>query len=175
MFHSDTQTLIDHWTLLAEGTAIPARAAFDPTRLGLLLPRTFMAARHEGDAVFRLAGGWIERFHGRPLGNTGWLPLWNADSRALVAESIARTFREARPVIIVAEAGDVEAPLEIVLAPLRGPDGVPDRLLGLYVPATAEGRELVEVESLKARVAVGVGEVRRAPLSLAAVDGRRIA
>jgi hypothetical protein len=175
MFHSDTQTLIDTWTALGEAAVIPDRAAFDPTRLGLLLPRAFMAVRRGDGAEFRLAGSWIETFHGDRLAGTAWLPWWSDSSRALVADAITRTFREARPVVIVAGAGSDETALEIVLTPLRGADGVADRILGLYAPTTAETRHLLDVDSLTARVSVGVGDIRRAPLSLATVDGRLIA
>ena len=175
MFHSDTQTLIDTWTALGEAAVIPDRARFDPTRLGLLLPRAFMAVRRGDGAEFRLAGSWIETFHGDRLAGTAWLPWWSESSRPLVADAITRTFREARPVIIVAGAGADEAALEITLTPLRGSDGAADRILGLYAPTTAESRSLVDVDSLTARVSVGVGDIRRAPLSLATVDGRQIA
>jgi hypothetical protein len=154
---------------------IPDRAAFDPTRLGLLLPRAFMAVRRGDGAEFRLAGSWIETFHGDRLAGTAWLPWWSDSSRPLVADAITRTFREARPVVIVAGAGTDETALEIVLTPLRGADGVADRILGLYAPTTAETRHLLDVDSLTARVSVGVGDIRRAPLSLATVDGRLIA
>ncbi|MGV9007989.1 MAG: PAS domain-containing protein [Brevundimonas sp.] len=175
MFHSDTQILIDTWTALGEAAVIPDRAAFDPTRLGLLLPRAFMAVRRGDGAEFRLAGSWIETFHGDRLAGTAWLPWWSDSSRPLVADAITRTFREARPVVIVAGAGTDETALEIVLTPLRGADGVADRILGLYAPTTAETRHLLDVDSLTARVSVGVGDIRRAPLSLATVDGRLIA
>lgn len=175
MFHSDTQTLIDTWTTLGEAAMIPDRAAFDPTRLGLLLPRAFMAVRRGDGVEFRLAGSWIETFHGDRLGGTAWLPWWSETSRPLVIDAISRTFREARPVVIVAGAGADEAALEIILTPLRGPDGVADRILGLYAPTTAESRSLVDIDSLTARVSVGVGDIRRAPLSLATVNGRLIA
>jgi len=175
MFHSDTQTLIDTWTALGESAVIPERASLDPTRLGLLLPRAFMAVRRGDGAEFRLAGSWIETFHGDRLAGTAWLPWWSESSQPLVADAITRTFREARPVVIVAGAGEDVTALEITLTPLRGPDGTADRILDLYAPTTATTRDLVDVDSLTARVSVGVGDARRAPLSLATVDGRLIA
>ena len=175
MFHSDTQILIDTWTALGEAAVIPDRANLDPTALGLLLPRAFMAVRRGDGAEFRLAGSWIETFHGDSLGGTAWLPWWSESSRPLVADAITRTFREARPVIIVAGTEDDVTALEITLTPLRGADGTADRILGLYAPTTAQARDLVNIDSLTARVSVGVGDIRRAPLSLATLDGRLIA
>ncbi len=179
MFHPDTQFLIDHWTSLA-GRAearggIPNRTAIEPHVLGLRLPRAFVARRTGEDAVIRLAGSWVEGFHGEALKGQSLLSLWRAASRPLVSTALRQTVREGRPVVIVALAGSIGAQLEVILLPLRGPSGEPDRLLGLYAPAATLTLAMDEPRLLTARVSIGVGEVARAPLSLAAVHGRRIA
>lgn len=179
MFHPDTQFLIDHWTTLSRRPksrgGIPERAAVQPDTLGLRLPRAFMAHRTGDDAVIRLAGSWIEGFHGEPLKGQSLLSLWRTASRPLVSTALTQTVREGRPVVIVALAGGVAAQIEITLLPLRGPSGRPDRLLGLYAPAATLTLATDEPRLLTARVSIGVGEAARAPLSLAAVGGRRIA
>ncbi|NJC39969.1 hypothetical protein GGQ87_000227 [Brevundimonas alba] len=179
MFHPDTQFLIDHWTALSRGPGarggIPDRAAIQPDALGLRLPRAFVARRNGDDAVIRLAGSWIEGFHGEALKDRSLLPLWRAASRPLVSTALTQTVREGRPVVIVALAGAIGAQIEITLLPLRGPSGQPDRLLGLYAPAATLTLAADEPRLLTARVSIGVGEAARAPLSLAAVGGRRIA
>jgi len=179
MFHPDTQFLIDHWTELARRedvrAGIPERASLEPDVLGLRLPRAFIAQRAGEDAILRLAGGWIEAFHGRGLKNQPLLPLWRGASRPLVAAALTQTLREARPIVIVALAGAISAQIEIVLVPLRGPSGGADRILGLYAPTATLGLSADEPRLLTARVSIGVGESARAPLSLAAVGGRRIA
>ncbi len=179
MFHPDTQFLIDHWMSLSRGpgsrAGIPARAAVEPDALGLRLPRAFVAHRQGEDAIIRLAGSWIEGFHGEALKDHALLPLWRAASRPLVSTAIGQAVREGRPVVIVALAGHTGAHLEITLAPLRGPSGRPDRLLGLYSPAATLTLAADEPRLLTARVSIGVGAPARAPLSLAAVGGRRIA
>ncbi|HYD28240.1 PAS domain-containing protein [Brevundimonas sp.] len=179
MFHPDTQFLIDHWTALSRRPdsrgGIPDRAAIEPDALGLRLPRAFVALRTGGDAVIRLAGSWIEGFHGDALKNQSLLSLWRAASRPLVSTALTQTAREGRPVVIVALAGCNGAQIEIALLPLRGPSGQPDRLLGLYAPATTLTLATDEPRLLTARVSIGVGDAARAPLSLAAVGGRRIA
>lgn len=179
MFHPDTQFLLDHWTSLA-GRAesrggIPRRAALEPDTLGLRLPRAFVAHRKGEDAVVRLAGSWIEGFHGETLKDRALLTLWRTASRPLVSTALTQTFREGRPVVIAALAGRMEAQIEITLAPLVGPSGHPDRLLGLYAPAATLTLAADEPRLLTARVSIGVGNSARAPLSLAAVGGRRIA
>ena len=175
MFHSGTQTLIDHWLALPQAARIPARAAFDPVALVALMPQMFMADRMDQGARFRLAGGWIERAHGRSMRGVDWLPLWREDGRPMVAAAVVQAFREARPVALVAEAEGLTGPLEIVIAPLRSASGEADRLLGLYQPTHAADRQADGVGVLSARLSVGVGPVARAPLTLAAIDGRRIA
>ena len=179
MFHPDTQFLIDHWTALAGRPGsrgrIPNRADIEPDALGLRLPRAFVARRTGDDAIIRLAGSWIEGFHGEALQDRSLLSLWRAASRPLVSTALTQTVREGRPVVIVALAGSIAAQIEITLLPLRGPSGEPDRLLGLYAPAATLTLAADEPRALTARVSIGVGQAARAPLSLAAVHGRRIA
>jgi len=175
MFHSGTQTLIDHWTALPHAERIPARSAFDPMALGGLAPQLFSADRSDPGARMRLAGGWIERAHGQPMRGIDWLSLWREDGRPMVASAIIQSFREARPVVLVAEAAGLNGALEIVIAPLRSGSGEADRLLGLYQPTHSGDRQAEHVGPLGARLSIGVGLIARAPLTLAAIDGRRIA
>ena len=179
MFQPDTQFLIDHWTGLSRRpesrAGIPDRAAVEPDGLGLRLPRAFTAQRSRDDAVIRLAGSWIEAFHGEPLKDQSLLSLWRTASRPLVSTALTQAFREGRPIVIAALAGSIAAPIEITLTPLRGPSGEADRLLGLYAPAATLSLATDEPRLLTARVSIGVGEAARPPLSLAAVGGRRIA
>lgn len=179
MFHPDTQFLIDHWTVLARGAdargGLPRRTAFEPEVLGGRLSRAFMVERRGDNAVLRLAGEWIENFHGEVLKGRSLLSLWRTASRPLVASSLAQSVREGRPVVIAAAAGSASAPIEIALLPLRGSDGRAGPLLGLYAPAATLSLPADECRLLAARAAVGVGDPARPPLSLAALHGRRIA
>lgn len=179
MFHPDTQFLIDHWTGLSRRAdtraGIPARAAVDPAALGLRLPRVFMAECPGEGAVVRLAGGWIEAFHGDHLKDHPLASLWRPASRPLIAAAMTQALREARPVVVIGLAGQAASQIEITMVPLRGPSGEPDRILGLYAPAATLALAKDESRLLTARVSVGVGEPARAPLSLAAVHGRRLA
>jgi hypothetical protein len=175
MFHPGTQTLIDHWATLPDTGRIPARTHLEPMRLGRLVPQLFTADRAVEGATFRLAGEWIETLHGRTMQGVRWLDLWATESLPLVASAVVQTFREARPVVIVAEATRLRGGLEIVIAPMRGGNGEADRLIGLYQPVLAQERRREAVGPLTARLSVGVGVPGRSPLTLAAVDGRRIA
>lgn len=175
MFHPGTQHLIDYWASLPDATRIPARAAFDPMRLGRLAPQLFSADRTPEGASLRLAGGAIETLHDRSLRGAAWLDLWSPESRPLVASAIVQTFREARPVIVVAEAARLRGVIEIVIAPLRQGDEPAGRLVGLYQTTAGQERRKEAVGPLVARLSVGAGVRSRAPLTLAALDGRRIA
>lgn len=175
MFHPGTQQLIDHWAALPDAARIPARAAFDPMRLGRLVPQLFSADREPEGASLRLAGDWVETLHKQPMRGVAWLDLWMPESRPLVAAALVQTFREARPVVIVAEAARLRGVLEIVIAPLRGSGDTADRLIGLYQSTAEQERRKEAVGPLTARLSLGVGLASRAPLTLAALDGRRIA
>ncbi len=180
MFHPDTQLLIDHWTGLARATdvrgGIPDRAGLRPEALGRRLPRAFVADWQDGQAVLRLAGTALELFYRRPLAGESLATLWRPASNDLIADALAQSIREARPVVVVGLApGDPAVPVEMVVAPLRGPTGRPDQLLGLFAPAAALTPISQGAVLLTARVAVAAGEPGRPPLSLAAVQGRRIA
>ena len=175
MFHPGTQNLIDHWAALPEAGRIPARSAFEPLRMGRLVPHLFTADRASEGAAFRLAGAWIEILHARHMRGVPWLELWAPESRPLVASAVVQTFREARPVVMVAEAARLRGVLEIVIAPMRQPDGTADRLIGLYQPVAEQERRNEAIGPLTARLSIGVGTPSRAPLTLAALDGRRIA
>ena len=179
MFHLDTQFLIDHWTSLARQagvrSGIPERSSLRPDALGLRLPRVFLAARAGDDAAVRLAGTWIEAFHGDTLRNVALSSLWRSASRPMVSAALTQTVREARPVVVAAYAGSLCNPVEIALFPLRGGSGEVDRVLGLYTPLGTLSFAKDESRLLTARVFVGVGEPARATLALAAVGGRRTA
>ncbi|MEH6665546.1 MAG: PAS domain-containing protein [Brevundimonas sp.] len=180
VFHSGIQRLVDAWTALPGAARIPDRAAFDPHALGRLLPQVFIAERRDEGLVFRLAGGWIERAHGRPLKGAYVLEVWRRESRLMVHRGLAQAFREGRPMIFSADMemeGGGLLPVEIAAAPLRGPTGAPDRVLGLYQPLSPEGDEATAVEGLivRAMTPAATPAARRAALTLAAVDGRRIA
>ncbi len=174
MFHPGTQRLIGLWSALPSRGGAPARTDLDPAALGSLLSQTFLLDRQGDAAVVRLAGDRIERLHGRPLRGEAWLDLWTPDSRALVAAAGIQAAREGRAVVVIAECGPA-FPFEITLAPLRGPDGATDRLLGLHQPLRPGAEEAAPVSALTAYAAIGVGDIRRAPLHLAAVAGRRVA
>jgi hypothetical protein len=180
VFHPDTQRLIDEWTRLAAMAdvrgGIPRRSGLMPEALGRLLPRAFVADWYDGQAVLRLAGTVLEAFHRRPMTEENLSAFWRPASVDLVAAALTQSIREARPVVVVGLApGEPDVPVEMVVAPLRSRSGRPDQILGLFAPASALTPTGTGPVLLTARVAVAAGTAGRPPLSLAAVEGRRIA
>jgi hypothetical protein len=175
VFHKGTQTLIERWAALPRVAGVPARSDLEPMAFGSLVPQLFSADRKAEGAVFRLAGAWIEALHGQAMSGVSWLQAWAPESRPLVQSAIVQTVREARPVVIVAEAARLHGVVEIVIAPLRTADDRTDRLLGLYQPVQEQGLRRDAIGPLTARLSVGVGVLGRAALTLAALDGRRVA
>lgn len=176
MFHSGTSALIYAWNALPNAGRVPSRADFDPMLLASYLPRLWTAQRFDGDRwTLRLAGGWIERLHGGPLAGADWSELWRSDCRLMILAAIQRSVREATPVVLLAESPLLSGPIEVCLAPLRDPSGAADRLIGLYQPLDTADLGAEAVGPLSARHMATAGHSRRAPLSLATLDGRRIA
>lgn len=179
MFHADTHLLIDHWTHLSRRPGVvadvPDRNSFHPDALGLRLPRLFMAEVAADGCRLRTTGSWIESFHGASLTRQPLTTLWRDSSHAMVTAAVAQCVREARPVVIKAAIGLSGDLIEVTLAPLRSASGQIDRIVGLYAPLSTLAFGDGDSRLLTGRICIGMGHSGRAPLSLAAVDGRRIA
>ncbi len=179
MFHSNTQGLIDHWRALKGGSDAPAREALDPAAIAEILTQVFLIGRNRADLPFRLAGGLITDMHGRSLRGEGFIDLWGAPSRAAVREAALAAINDRDPVVVYADApaaGGVVS-LEILLAPLSGPSGALDRMLGLYQPISSLAVLRCEPIGLLAhRFAVRLSSAPRIrpQLRLAALDGMRL-
>lgn len=179
MFHADTHLLIDHWTRLSRQPAVvadvPDRNSFHPDALGLRLPRLFMAEIAADGCTLRTIGSWIESFHGKSPTRQPLTTLWRDGSHAMVTAAVAQCVREARPVVIKAAIGLSGDLIEVTLAPLRGASGQIDRVVGLYAPLSTLAFGEGDSRLLTGRVCIGMGHSGRTSLSLAAIDGRRIA
>jgi hypothetical protein len=183
MFHSNTELLIDYWRTRRAGRPMPRRADIEPSGFVRLAPRVFVAQFEPGgDVRFRFAGEIIVELHGRSLGGESLLRLWRPDCRARLSKLLGAGLIHAAPMVIAAETPTNQAPmarLEVGFAPLIGPDGTPDRFLGLYQPLHSgwlgELGEL-SIQAVNGLASGGLasgGESAR--LRLAALYGRRIA
>jgi hypothetical protein len=181
MFHPNTDLLIDYWREQKGSCRAPTRAAINPADLGSLLPQVFMLGRlRPGEYTFRLAGGLVEDLHGGQLGGAEPIRLWAPAYRASLQLALEAVRRRPEPLVIAAEgrtrSGKAVA-LEIALAPLIGPEGEIDRLIGVYQPTTAVAALMGQpIEILVIRNITAAGSAGAFPrLKLAAMNGRQIA
>jgi hypothetical protein len=180
VFHSNTQRLIDLWIRLKGQGPAPRRADLDPREFSSVLGQTFMIERG-ANLVFRLSGALIEDLYGRSLKGSGFLDLWDVRSRAPIRDAAVSVVRACEPAVLYAEARtdhDRKAGLELMLAPITGPEGKVDRLFGLCQPVSTlvrlQGEHIAELGH-RLTVYAGKGAAPQPHLRLAAVDGRRIA
>jgi hypothetical protein len=181
MFHSNTEQLIDYWQTRKGLDETLSRAAVNPVEFAKVLPQVFMLGRRgPGQYRVRLAGGFIADLHGRELRGEDFLRLWEPSARTPLQLALEAVRRHPEPLVIDADARVTEAAvrMEILIAPLRGPSGDVDRLIGLYQPLTPVSALLGGiVHSLHIRgIATTAAASDNFPrLRLAAVDGRQIA
>jgi len=157
---------------------MPRRTDIDPTGFPALAPQAFIAQREPSDdLIFRLAGEAIVELHAMPLRGESLLPFWRPDCRARLSMLLHAALTHAAPMALRVEAWNAQAlatELEVLFAPLTGPDGTPDRFLGLYQPLRAGW--LGALGQLTILAVNGLpGSPERTRPHLAAVDGRRVA
>jgi len=157
---------------------MPRRADIEPAGFVALAPQVFIAQREPGgDVRFRFAGEIIVELHAVPLRGESLLRLWRPDCRARLSMLLGAALAHAAPMVMLAEARAderISTELEILFAPITGPDGTPDRFLGLYQPMRSGWLgQLGELSILAVNGLSGSSE--RGRLRLAALDGRRIA
>jgi hypothetical protein len=182
MFHSNTELLIDYWRERKGSLKAPSRASINPAEFASLLPQVFILGRQRpGQYGFRLVGGLVDDLHGGGLHAADPLRLWAPAYRTSLQLALEAVRRQPEPLVIAAEGRSVGAEtvgLEILLAPLTGPDGDIDRLIGLYQPLTPvaalKGRP-IETLTIRNITAAGSAGAEFPRLKLAAVDGRQIA
>jgi hypothetical protein len=181
MFHVNTEQLLDYWRERSFEGQAPARSEINPADFARLLPQVFILGREgHGRFVFRLAGELLVDLHAGKLRGADAMSTWSDKDRLRLASALESSRRRVEPFVALAEASTpsgLQAPFEIMFAPLADDKGEVSRVLGLYQPkallAGLKGqpvRELSILRLLGARAAPS-----RPALRLAAVDGRRIA
>jgi len=180
MLDVNTQRLIDYWRSLCGGRALPDRADVEPSGFVALANRVFIAElRSSGEIAFRFAGEAIEELHGMPLKGVGMSQFWRPAHREGLERAIRAALARASPLVVGAQAASADGTrgaLEILFAPLTGPTGVADRILGLYQAGRGASPVEPPVRELWLRRLDGADH--RPPqrtLRLASVNGERIA
>lgn len=180
MAHPNTERLIDYWRARRGPRAAPTRAAIDPADFAELMAQVFIAGRMGlGQYPLRLAGGFVADLHGRDLRQENLVSLWGRDDRARLITALEIARRRAEPFVVEAEAETREGDtlgVEILFAPLIGPSGETDRVIGLYQPLSLTGRlrgRAIERLTIRHMAPAEGPNVPR--LRLATLDGRQIA
>lgn len=181
MFHTNTAGLIAYWTELRGARLAPFRSELEPAAFKEVMSQVFILGRMApGDFRFRLAGGVMCDAHKRNLRGEAFLGLWVADEgRLQVKISLEQMLRNGEPIVVNvgADAGPFATSIEIFLAPLAGPDGAVDRVLGLFQPllplSVLHDRP---IEALTpSRVVKALDHAQDTPkLRLAAISGRLV-
>jgi hypothetical protein len=181
MFHSNTEQLIDYWRSRRGSEETPARASINPVDFAQLLPQVFMLGR-QGPGLYRvrLVGGFIADLHGRELRHADFLRLWEPAARTPLQLAFEAVHRRPEPLVLEVEAraGEAVMRLEMMVAPLRAPNGRIERLIGLYQPtspASALRGAIVRALRIRGVATASAGGEAFPRLRLAAVDGRNIA
>jgi hypothetical protein len=181
MFHSATQRLIDYWRSRSVDAAVPARASVSPADFAELMPQVFILGRtFTGVYPMRLAGGFVSDLHGRDLRRLNGLVLWTERDRSRLQTALEEARRRPEPIValaeVVSDAGAIG--MEVLFAPLAGPNGEADRFLGLYQPlgltARLQGRPALSL-NIRALQRTGAANEYVPRLRLATLDGRHVA
>lgn len=181
MCHPNTERLIDYWRSRARPGAPPPRTSISPADFADLLPQVVMLGRVcSGIYPIRLAGGLVSELHQRDLRQQNALSLFGAKDRMDLQSALEMARRRPEPIVVTAQAQaeGVAIGMEMMFAPLAGPEHGPDRFLGLYQPLAmvARLRDKPVLSFTLEDIRKGGSTYEAAPrLRLAAIDGRRIA
>lgn len=193
MAHSGTVTFLSYWRgLQSAPERAPDRELFDPAALKSLIPQLVMLAGDTAAHRFRLAGGFINAFHGYELKGTAFPSLFRSPFIDTVHTALIMSRRREQPLLLSLSApwrplDAAEDALfqtdtvtfEVCLCPLRNHNGQADRFVGIYQttslpprnPHGAAGRyTLVSSRLFEPKRGVGAAHLR-----LVAAEGKRIA
>jgi hypothetical protein len=178
MYHSNTTALLNYWRDLRGEAQAPARADIDPAVIREVLTQVFFLGHDApGQYPIRLAGAVICDVHKISLRGYSFLSLWADDDRLQVKVALEGMMRSGEPLVVnaAADAGPYASSFELLLAPLRGPSGLVDRVFGLFQPllplAVLHDRPIDQLTV--SRIVKAFDHAEEAPrLRLAAVGGR---
>ena len=138
MRHGNSLTLLAYWNARRRLEPAPKRTEILPEDLGGLLSHLFLLKRMDSDHhVFRLAGTGLCRIHRREFRDQNFLSLWTGHDRQHMRALLEGVLAAPAPASAITEAVALDSStqeVEVTLLPLRGPEGLLDRALGLYQP-----------------------------------------
>lgn len=136
MLSNRSNEVLTYWYSLQKANSAPLRTQLDPTAIRSRLPDLFMLGWRDLDLVFRLAGTRVCELFGEELREQAFHDLWRPRDKDKLIDAALSAMRSELPVACdVSAIQDSSAiPIEILLLPLRAPDGNCDRLLGTLLP-----------------------------------------
>lgn len=138
MRHTNTKTLYEYWNTRRLGRNAPGRADIAPKDVSGLLGHLFLLRRIDADHhIFRLAGSALCQMHRREFKDQNFLSLWRGHDRLHMSALLEGALTAPAPATVIVEAHSIDmrsVAVEISILPLRGPEGIVDRVLGLYQP-----------------------------------------
>lgn len=133
-----SQTLYAYWNGVRGERLAPSRFEIDPSRIGGILPDTFILERVDSDtARFRLAGTRICEAFGVEFRGVNLFDVFSMNDRATLKRQMESTVRQGAVGVALLNAesqGGLKARFEMTLMPLTHNSGAVDRLLGALAP-----------------------------------------
>lgn len=135
------QTLYAYWNELRAGRTAPRRLEIEPSRIGSILPETFMLERAEPTSYhYRLAGTRLCEIFGTELRGTNMLAGWSTSDRAAISGDLTSTCEQGAVTLLTFEAGSETArrvQIEMILLPLMHANATMDRVIGAMSALTS--------------------------------------
>lgn len=148
MRHAQSKALHAYWQARRFGGTAPYRTDIEPQDIAGLLGHVFILGRIDPQHhVFRLAGTGLCELYQREFRDQNFLSLWRGHDAIHIQAVLEAALGGISPASVIARATTMELhqiPVEISFLPLRGPEGLVDRTLGLFQPLEA-------IESLRGR------------------------
>jgi len=138
MKHTSSRELFGYWTARRGTRAAPERSEIEPAAIRRALGDVFILAFDRcADHPFRLAGTRVCALFGRELRGQPFLDLWDAQSRAAVADLLSGVSEDSVGAVASLNAQTAEGwaqGLELLVLPLRQRGESQARLIGVLAP-----------------------------------------
>ena len=153
MRHQITTDIFDYWNALRGEQDAPLKSQIEPGAIPHLLSSLFILETEADRQIrFRLAGTKICDLFGHDLRGERFSALWANGQNEDIERTAKGVMDHAIPTLFNATGYSTaghHAAFEIIMMPLRSPEGGCDRLLGAIAPAVAASwLEIVPLELL---------------------------
>lgn len=139
--HKTNQALFAYWDKVRADRITPRRFEIEPSKIGALLPSTFILERIDAETFrFRLAGTHVCEMFGTELRGTNFLDGWSSADRVSLVRHFTAMVKQGAVETVHMEAAPTargSSPFEVVLLPLRHSGEQIDRILGGFAALDA--------------------------------------